>query len=59
VTAINERRPLKSPQEVVALRKELADLKAENGKLADDVAAIRKQLESLATPAKQAAQPPE
>ena len=47
VTAINERRPLKSPQEVVALRKELADLKAENGRLADDVAAIRKQLESL------------
>ena len=47
VTAINQRTPLESPQEVVALRNELAELKTENATLSDDVAAIRKQLESL------------
>jgi aminopeptidase N len=49
VKQLSERTTLDAPAEVVALRKELADLKEDKKKLAEDVAAIRKQLESLST----------
>ncbi len=50
VNALNEKQALDAPAEVIALRKELGELKDNNKKLSDEIAAIQKQLESLVPP---------
>ena len=50
VNALNEKQALDAPAEVIALRKELGELKDNNKKLSDEIAAIQKQLESLVSP---------
>jgi predicted nucleic acid-binding Zn-ribbon protein len=46
---LSEQKPA-APEEVVALRKDLADLKDANSKLKDQLDDLRKQVESLAAP---------